>query len=90
MCRVAFPRCQYAISKTLDMGFVDNGLIPRDTQSASFALPVESGIDDNAFGHERCAVTLVECGVVAGFHLVAENRGIPLEVSRMGACVRIE
>jgi hypothetical protein len=56
-----------------------------------FAAPVEVGIDDGAFRHERRAVALVERQVVSfGADRVAEHRRVPHELAGVGARVRIE
>ncbi len=76
--------------EALDVDFVDHRLVPGHGLPAGFAVPVEIGIDDHAFGHERRAVALVEGEVVAGFHLVAEHRRIPFQRPGMGAGVGVE
>jgi hypothetical protein len=57
---------------------------------ARFTLPVEIGIDDYAFWHERCAVALVEGRIVSAFHLIAEHRRVPFQLPGVGAGVGVE
>ena len=77
--------------KPFDMRLVDDGVFPRDVSPPIFATPIEIGIDDDGLGHEGRAVALVEGQVVAlGSDRVAENRGVPCQLSRMGSRVRVE
>src|SRR5215467_4676647 len=73
-----------------EVKLVDDRVVPRDGVAFRFALPVEIRVDDNAFWHERGAVALVEGGVVAGFQLIPEDRGVPLQIAEMSAGIRIE
>ena len=76
--------------KTLDVGLVDDGLVPVHVLPGSFGGPVEIRIDHDAFRHERRAVALVEGTVVAAFHVIAVYGRIPCQRTRMRACIGIE
>src|SRR5215469_17655613 len=78
------------LGKSTQMKLVDYRMVPRDSAAFRLPLPVEIRIDDNAFRHERGAVALVESGVVAGFQLIPEDRGVPLQIAEMSAGIRIE
>ncbi len=62
------------------MGLVDDGVFPGRPASRG-ASPSEGRIDDAALEIELGAVALVEGEVVVRFHLVAEQGGVPLELS---------
>ena len=66
------------------------GVLPRHEPADGLTLPVEIGVDDDAFGHEGRAVALVEGGIVARFQLVAEHRRIPFQIAEMTAGIRIQ
>ena len=78
------------LGEALDVGLVDDGFVPMDVLPLRLRLPVEIGIDHDAFGHEGRAVALVEGQVVAALHLVAEHRRIPCQRAGMGAGIGIE
>ena len=40
-------------------------------------LPIEIGVDYNAFRHEGRAIAVIKSKIVSALHLVAENGGIP-------------
>src|SRR5215471_16776467 len=75
---------------TAEVKLVDDRVVPRDGVAFRFALPVEIRVDDNAFRHERGAVALVEGRVVAGFQLISEDSGLPLEIPEMAAGIGVE
>src|SRR6185312_2254426 len=79
-----------ALGKAAQMGLVDDRAIPGDGAAARLALPVEIGVDDDAFVHVRLAVALVESRVVPAFHAVAEHCRMPLEVAEMAAGIGVE
>ena len=85
-----FRDVRMLLGKTLDMGFVDDGLVPMHVLPGGFGGPVEIRIDHDAFRHERRAVALVEGEVVAGFHFVAEHGRIPGQRAGMRARIGIE
>src|SRR5260370_31378441 len=72
------------------MEVVDDGALPRHGAAARVPLPVEIGVDDDAFRHERRAVALVEGRVVTRFELIAEDRRVPRQIAEMPAGVRVE
>src|SRR6266478_9140939 len=72
------------------VNFVDDRMLPRDGSTLGLAFPVEIRIDDDAFGHEWRTVALVEGGVVARFQLITKDRGVPDEIAKMPAGIRIE
>ena len=72
-----------ALGEALDVGLVDDGVVPGHGLAVGLAFPVEIGIDHHAFGHEGRAVPLVEGEVVHRLHLIAEDGGIPLEFAGM-------
>ena len=78
------------LRETLDVGLVENRVVPGYELPALLAVPLELLIDDNAFGHEWRAVAVVERRVVTRLHLVAEDGGIPFELAGMGARIGIE
>src|SRR5947209_19931640 len=73
-----------------EMELINNRVLPPHRSAAGLALPVEIGVDDDAFRHERRAVALVESRVVAGFQLISENRRVPLQIAEMSAGIRVE
>ena len=79
-----------ALGEALDVGLVEDGVVPGHELAVGLAFPVEIGIDHHAFGHEGRAVPLVEGEVVHRLHLIAEDRGIPLELAGMGAGIGVE
>src|ERR1700732_2943129 len=68
-----------------EMELVNNRVLPPPRSAAGLALPVEIGVDDDAFRHERRAVALVESRVVARFQLISENRRAPFQIAEMPA-----
>ena len=75
---------------TAHVGFVDDRAIPRH-ERLRVLFPVEARVDDDALGHERRAVALVESQIVAfRADRVAETGVIPLELPDVFARVRIE
>ncbi len=76
--------------KALDVGLVDDGLVPVHIVPCGLGLPIEIGIDHHAFRHEGRAVALIEGEVVAALHLVAEHGRIPCQRAGMGARIGIE
>src|SRR5690349_11962241 len=72
------------------VNFVDNRMLPTDGSPLGLALPVEIGVDDDAFGHEWRAVALVEGGVVARFQLITKHRRVPGQILEMPAGIGIE
>ena len=79
-----------ALGEALDVGFVEDGVVPGHELAVGLAFPVEIGIDHHAFGHEGRAVPLVEGKVVHRLQLIAEDRGIPFELAGMGAGIGVE
>ena len=67
---------------------VEHGVLPRDLRRA-VVPPGEGRVDDPALRHERRAVPLVIGQVIHRLHLVAEQRGVPLEMAdqRLGVGV---
>ncbi len=76
--------------ETLHVGFVNDGVVPGNLAMQGLALPIEAGVDHDAFGHEGRAVALVEGSVVARFHFVAVDRRIPFQFAEVRAGVGIE
>ena len=76
--------------KAAKMGFVKDRVLPRNGEALVSAAPFEIRVDNDAFGHKGRAVALIEGGVVAGFHLVAEYGRVPNELSGMPSRVRVE
>src|SRR5690349_3218293 len=73
-----------------EMELINNRVLPPHRSAAWLALPVEIGVDDDAFRHERRAVALVESRVVARFQLISENCRVPLQIAEMSAGIRVE
>src|SRR5215470_15719513 len=71
-----FRQSRMKPGKAAQMELVNDRMLPRDAATARFALPVEIRVDDDAFGHIGRAVTFVECRIVAGLKLIAEDSGI--------------
>jgi hypothetical protein len=67
--------------EALDVGFVDDGLVPRDTRRAVFP-PVEGFVDDDGLGHPRCRISMRR-GQVLVFvvYLVGQDLRPPVDVS---------
>ena len=78
------------LGEALDVGLVEDGVVPGHELAVRLAFPVEIGIDHHAFGHEGRAVPLVEGKVVHRLHLIAEDRGVPFQLAGMGAGIGIE
>src|SRR5271155_734909 len=76
--------------ETFHMGFVNDGVVPGNLMMAGLSFPVETGINHDALRHERSAVAVVKGGIVAGFHFVSVDRGIPFQFAHVGASVRIK
>ena len=66
--------------EALHVRLVDDGIFPRRA-AARGAPPGEGRIDDAGLEVERGAVALVEGEVVVRFDLIAEQRGIPLQLT---------
>ena len=77
------------LGEAAHMGLVDDGAIPGHRLPHLLALPVEVRVDNDRFRHEGRAVALVERAVLFA-HLVAEDRGIPLQLADVRARVRVE
>src|SRR5580704_3392703 len=77
------------LGEAAHMRLIKDRVIPGHRATLLLLSPIEVGIDDNAFGHERRAVTLVEARIVARLHLIAENRRVPLQLAEMPFGVRI-
>ncbi len=87
----AFVHLGMQLGEALDVGFVDDRVVPGDAAAAVFAVPVEVGIDDGAFRHEGRAVALVEGQVVSfGADRVAEDGRVPGELAGVSAGVGVE
>ena len=87
---VGFRHRGMELGKAAQMRLIKNGAVPRNGAAAGLAGPVEIGVDDDAFGHERRAVALVEAGIVARFHLIAKDRRIPFQLAEMPSRIRVE
>src|SRR5688572_24060883 len=70
---------------------VDDGAVPGHGTPHLLALPVEVGVDDDAFGHEGRAVALIEGEIgLLVLQRVAEHRRIPGQAADVRARVGIE
>ena len=78
------------LGEALDMGLVEDGVVPGHKLAVGLAFPVEIWIDHHAFRHEGRAVPLVEGEVVHRLHLIAEDRGVPFELAGMGAGIGVQ
>ena len=58
------------LGEPLDVGFIDDGVVPRHIAPAVFAPPVEIGIDDDGLWNERGAVPLIHGEVVCSAPIV--------------------
>ena len=55
------------------------------------ALPVEAGIDDDAFGHEFRAVALIEAQILIGMtDCIAVTGRIPFQLAGMAARIGVQ
>src|SRR5260370_1769133 len=75
--------------ETVDVDFIDHGLIPRRPRRAVIA-PAELRFDDASQRREWRTVTFVEIRVVACAMLIAIKRIVPAQVPADGLRVRIE
>src|SRR5215813_13907638 len=76
--------------ESLDVEFVDDGLMPRDSKPAVVLLE-EPGVDDDRLGHERTAVRVVDGQVEVGItESVWEDRPVPANVALDGLGVGVE
>ena len=78
------------LGKAAHMRLIDDRVLPRRRPALLAPAPFKIGVDDDAFGHERRAVALVERGVVARFHLIAEQGRVPFELSGVAARIGIK
>ena len=78
------------LGEAFDVGLIDDCAIPRHAAAPVFAAPLEIGIDHDRLRHEGRAVAFVEGEVVAlGADRVAEHRGIPGQLTGVGARIRV-
>jgi hypothetical protein len=75
--------------ETLDVDFIDYGLMPRCPRRAVIT-PAELRFDDASQRREWRTVTFVEIRVVACAVRIAIKRIVPAQVPADGLCVRIE
>src|SRR5688572_13688162 len=75
---------------TANMHLVDDRVVKRNAAAAALARPVEVWIDHCALGHEWSAIAFVECEIVAGLQLVAEERRIPPQLADVRESIRVE
>src|ERR1700755_3338267 len=73
----------------LDVGFVQNGMIPWNGVAIGLTLPIKIGIDNYRFWDEWGAVPLIVCGVISGLHYISKYFRTPFEFSRVRASVWI-
>ncbi len=64
------------LGEALHMGLVDDGPLPRHVRLL-VAAPGEGGVDHPRAAGIRGGIAVIEGGVVAGFHLVAEQGRVP-------------
>ena len=73
------------------VGFIDDGMVPRDALAAGFLLPVEVGVHHHTLGYERRTVALVEAQVVVlGADGVAEARRVPFQLAEVPPRIGVE
>src|SRR6185312_7041567 len=83
--------CRMQLSKPARVNFINDSVIPWNWMAPRFSfVPIESLVDDHALRHKRCAIALIECGVVAGLHLIAEDCWVPVELPIMREGVWIQ
>src|ERR1700733_11157002 len=75
--------------EALDVGFIQNCVIPWNWMSVWLALPIKPRINYDAFGYERGTVAFVQRRVVPALHLIAKYRRIPRQFTGVPARVRI-
>ena len=79
-----------AIAEALDVGFVEDGIVPGDRRRG-VVFPVETVVGDDGLEHDGGVVAPVERQVTAlRADLVAEVRVVPAKTRVQGACVRVE
>src|SRR6185369_12108025 len=77
--------------ETSNVRFVHDGAVPRHAPRPGLSLPIEVGINHDAFRYERRAVTLVKIEIVSlGADGVAETLRRTFECADVRASVRIE
>jgi len=75
--------------KSLHMQLIHDHVVETNPLACTFPGPVEIRIDHRAFRHERRAIPFIKGEIIGRFHLVAEQRGIPLQFSDVRAGIRV-
>src|SRR5215469_9728630 len=84
-----FRHQRVPVSETLDVEFVDYGLMPRCPRCAVIT-PAKLGFNDASQRREWRTVTFVEIRVVTCSVRIAINRIVPAQVTSDGLRIRIE